>query len=60
MRVNESDLETVADGIRKLPESEALEVSLCPLSLLMALALEGEESERLRFLAAVRGRLLGS
>jgi hypothetical protein len=54
----ESDLETVVAGIKKLPEEEAREVSLCLLTLLLPFTLNNEEATNL--LRHMRDRLLGS
>lgn len=56
MNANDSDLKTVADGIKKLPKEEALEVSLCLLNLLFPFARKDEEFQK--FLAILRDRLL--
>jgi DNA-binding CsgD family transcriptional regulator len=52
-----SDLETVVAGIKKLPEEEAREVSLCLLTLLLPFTLNNEGATNL--LRHFRDRLLG-
>ena len=53
----QSDLDTVVAGIKKLPEEEAREVSLCLLSLMLPFAVNNQEATDL--LRHFRDRLLG-
>lgn len=57
-RTQQSDLDTVVAGIKKLPEEEAREVSLCFLNLLLPFAVNNEGATNL--LRHFRDRLLGS
>lgn len=53
----QSDMETVVVGIKKLPEEEAREVSLCLLNLMLPFAVNNQEATDL--LRNLRDRLFG-
>ncbi len=56
-RARQSDLNAVVNGIKKLPEDEAREVSLCLLNLLLPLAVNNQGGTNL--LRHLRDGLLG-
>ncbi len=53
----ERDMEVVVSGINKLPESEALEVKLCLLTLLLPFTFGNEKFTA--FVTELRDALLG-